>query len=105
MPSRHDWLPTLWPPLAFTVTPTIRMGCESRGFAAAWQSNRHYWLRAFIPGGPCCNAVKEVINSMEWVTRNTAKFGRTTFVVTGRAESGSLIKVLDAAGFSARVEQ
>ena len=53
----------------------------------------------------CCNAIQEAINTVEGVTGDTAKPGETTFVVTGDFKAASLIKALNAAGFSAQVEQ
>lgn len=54
---------------------------------------------------PCCAAIKEAINAVEGVTGNTAKPSVTTFVVVGDFEAASLVKSLNVAGFSARVEQ
>ena len=42
---------------------------------------------------------------MEGVTGDTAKPRATTFVVTGNFEAAALVKALNAAGFSALVEQ
>ena len=55
--------------------------------------------------GPCCDAIKEAINTVEGVTADTAKHRATTFVVTGDFEAASLVKALNAAGFSALIEQ
>jgi copper chaperone CopZ len=55
--------------------------------------------------GPCCDAIKEAINTVEGVTGDTAKPRATTFAVTGDFEAASLVKALNAAGFSALVEQ
>jgi len=55
--------------------------------------------------GPCCDAIKEAIATVEGVTGDTAKPRATTFVVTGDFEAASLVKALNAAGFSALVEQ
>lgn len=54
---------------------------------------------------PCCAAIKEAINAVEGVTGNTAKPSATTFFVVGDFEAASLERSLNAAGFSARVEQ
>jgi copper chaperone CopZ len=55
--------------------------------------------------GPCCDAIKEAINTVEGVTGDTAKPSATTFTVTGDFEAAAIEKALNAAGFSALVEQ
>ena len=55
--------------------------------------------------GPCCEAIKRAINTVEGVTGDTAQPRATTFVVTGEFEAASLIRALNDAGFSARVKQ
>lgn len=53
----------------------------------------------------CCDAIQEAINTVEGVTGNTAEPRVTNFAVTGDFHAGALIAALNAAGFSARVEQ
>ena len=53
---------------------------------------------------PCCDAIKEAINTVQGVTGDTARPRATTFVVTGEFEAGSLVNALNTAGFSALVE-
>jgi mercuric ion binding protein len=55
--------------------------------------------------GPCCEAIKGAIASVDGVTGDTARPGATTFEVTGDFDAATLVKALNAAGFSARVEQ
>lgn len=54
--------------------------------------------------GPCCDAIKDAINTVEGITDDTAKPRATSFVVTGDFEVASLVKALNAAGFSALIE-
>lgn len=55
--------------------------------------------------GPCCNAIKDAIARVDGVTGDTAKPGATTFEVIGNFNAASLVKALNAVGFSARVNQ
>jgi copper chaperone CopZ len=55
--------------------------------------------------GPCCDAIKEAINTVQGVTSDTAKPRATTFVVTGDFYAADLVKALNRAGFSAQVRQ
>lgn len=55
--------------------------------------------------GPCCNAIKEAIATVDGVTGDTAKPRVSTFEVTGDFHAAALVKALNDAGFSARVEQ
>ena len=54
--------------------------------------------------GPCCDAIKEAIATVDGVTGDTAKPAVTTFEVTGDFRASALVKALNNAGFSARVE-
>lgn len=54
--------------------------------------------------GPCCEAIKEAIATVAGVTGDTADPQATTFEVIGDFEAAALIKALNAAGFSARIE-
>ncbi len=55
--------------------------------------------------GPCCAAIKEAITTVPGVTDDTAKPRATSFEVTGNFNAASLVKALNAAGFSARVDE
>lgn len=55
--------------------------------------------------GPCCEAIKEAIATVDGVTGDTAQPRETTFEVTGDFEAAALVKALNAAGFSAQVKQ
>ena len=55
--------------------------------------------------GPCCDAIKEAINTVQGVTGDTAKPRVTTFVVTGDFYAADLVRALNRAGFSAQVRQ
>jgi periplasmic mercuric ion binding protein len=55
--------------------------------------------------GPCCDAIKEAIATVDGVTGDTAKPRATTFEVTGDFHAAALIKALNDVGFSAQVEQ
>ena len=55
--------------------------------------------------GPCCDAIKEAINSVQGVTSNTAKPRVTTFAVTGDFYAADLERALNRAGFSAQIRQ
>ena len=55
--------------------------------------------------GPCCDAIKEAINTVQGVTSDTAKPRATTFAVTGDFYAADLVKALNRAGFSAQVKQ
>ena len=55
--------------------------------------------------GPCCVAIREAITTVEGITGDTANPRARSFEVTGDFEAASLVKALNAAGFSAQVEQ
>jgi len=55
--------------------------------------------------GPCCDAIKQAINTVRGVTSDTAKPRVTTFAVTGDFYAGDLVRALNRAGFSALVRQ
>lgn len=55
--------------------------------------------------GPCCDAIKDAIARVGGVTSDSAKPGVTTFEVTGNFNAVSLVKALNAVGFSAQVHQ
>ena len=55
--------------------------------------------------GPCCDAIKGAIDTVDGVTGDTAKPRATTFVVTGDFHAAALVKALNDAGFSAQVER
>ena len=55
--------------------------------------------------GPCCEAIKGAIATVDGVTGDTAKPRATTFEVTGDFYAAALVKALNAAGFSAQVKQ
>lgn len=52
---------------------------------------------------PCCQAIKGAIKTVAGVTGDTATSEATAFEVTGDFDAASLVKALNAAGFSARV--
>ena len=54
---------------------------------------------------PCCDAIKQAIATVDGVTGDTAKPRATTFEVTGDFDAAALVKAINAAGFSARVQQ
>lgn len=54
---------------------------------------------------PCCQAIKGAIKTVAGVTGDTATSEATAFEVTGDFDAASLVKALNAAGFSARVNQ
>jgi periplasmic mercuric ion binding protein len=55
--------------------------------------------------GPCCDAIKGAIATVDGVSGDTAKPRATTFEVTGDFHSAALVKALNDAGFSAQVKQ
>ena len=55
--------------------------------------------------GPCCDAIKGAIATVDGVTGDTAKPRATTFEVTGDFHAAALVKALNDAGFSAQVKQ
>src|SRR6185437_1393113 len=55
--------------------------------------------------GPCCDAIKEAIATVDGVTGDTAKPAVTTFEVTGDFHAAALVSALNDAGFSAQVKQ
>jgi copper chaperone CopZ len=55
--------------------------------------------------GPCCDAIKEAIATVEGITGDTAKPRATSFEVTGDFNAAALVAALNAAGFSAQVTQ
>jgi copper chaperone CopZ len=54
--------------------------------------------------GLCCEAIKQAIATVEGVAGDTAEPQATTFDVMGDFDAAALVKALNAAGFSARVE-
>jgi hypothetical protein len=54
---------------------------------------------------PCSEAIHEAIATVDGVTGDTVAPKATTFEVTGDFFAAALINALNAAGFSARVEQ
>jgi mercuric ion binding protein len=50
---------------------------------------------------PCYEAIKRAIDSVEGVTDDTARPGKTTFEVSGRFSAAQLVRALNAAGFYA----
>jgi copper chaperone CopZ len=55
--------------------------------------------------GPCCEAIKGAIATVDGVTGDTAKPRATSFEVTGDFHAADLVRALNAAGFSAQVRQ
>jgi periplasmic mercuric ion binding protein len=55
--------------------------------------------------GPCCEAIKGAIATVEGVTGDTARPRATSFEVTGDFHAADLVRALNAAGFSAQVRQ
>jgi mercuric ion binding protein len=55
--------------------------------------------------GPYCEAIKGAIATVDGVTGDTARPRATTLEVTGDFDAAALVKALNDAGFSARVEQ
>ena len=55
--------------------------------------------------GPCCEAIKGAIATVDGVTGDTARPRATSFEVTGDFHAADLVRALNSAGFSARVEQ
>lgn len=53
---------------------------------------------------PCCEAIKGAIATVDGVTGDTAEAQATTFEVIGDFDAATLVKALNVAGFSARVE-
>lgn len=53
--------------------------------------------------GPCAEAIRGAITTVDGVVGDTAKPGVTTFEVTGDFRPAALVEALNAAGFSARV--
>jgi periplasmic mercuric ion binding protein len=54
---------------------------------------------------PCCEAIKEAIESVDGVTGDTATPHQTSFEVSGDFSAAALIEALHAAGFHAEVEE
>lgn len=54
---------------------------------------------------PCCQAIKGAIKTVVGVTGDTATSEVTAFEVTGDFDAAELVKALNAAGFSAQVNQ
>ena len=52
--------------------------------------------------GPCCEAIKGAIATVDGVTGDTAKPRATSFEVTGDFHAAALVKALNAAGFAGR---
>ena len=55
--------------------------------------------------GPCCEAIKGAIATVDGVTGDTARPRATSFEVTGNFSAAHLVRALNSAGFSARVKQ
>ena len=55
--------------------------------------------------GPCCEAIKGAIATVEGVTGDTAQPRATSFEVTGDFHAADLVRALNSAGFSAQVTQ
>ena len=55
--------------------------------------------------GPCCEAIKGAIATVDGVADHTATSKATTFQVTGDFHAAALVKALNAAGFSAQVRE
>lgn len=53
--------------------------------------------------GPCYQAIKDAIDSVEGVTGDTAQPGKTAFEVRGNFDAAALVRSLNAAGFHAKV--
>jgi copper chaperone CopZ len=53
--------------------------------------------------GPCAEAIRGAIATVDGVIGDTAEPGVTTFEVTGDFHAAALVEALNAAGFSARV--
>lgn len=54
---------------------------------------------------PCCEAIKGAVKTVAGVTGDTATSEATAFEVTGDFDAAALVKALNAAGFSAQVNQ
>jgi len=54
---------------------------------------------------PCCEAIKEAVESVDGVTGDTVTPRVTRFEVTGDFSAAALIEALHAAGFHAEVEK
>jgi periplasmic mercuric ion binding protein len=54
---------------------------------------------------PCCQAIKEAVQSVAGVSGDTAKSEATAFEVTGDFDAAALVKALNAAGFNAQVKE
>jgi copper chaperone CopZ len=52
----------------------------------------------------CCDAIREAIATVPGVTGDTATAGATSFEVTGDFTAGALVRAINSAGFSARVQ-
>jgi mercuric ion binding protein len=55
--------------------------------------------------GPCCEAIREAIATVEGVTGDRAKPREMSFEVTGDFNAADLVKALNSAGFSALFKQ
>ncbi len=53
----------------------------------------------------CCDAIKQAIATVDGVTGDTAKPRATAFEVTGDFDAAALVRAINAAGFSARVQR
>jgi copper chaperone CopZ len=53
---------------------------------------------------PCYEAIKGAIDTVEGVTDDTARPGKTTFEVTGHFSAAELVRALNTAGFHAKVK-
>ena len=54
---------------------------------------------------PCCEAIKEAIESVDGVTGDTARPHQSRFEVSGDFSAAALVEALHAAGFHAEVEE
>ncbi len=54
--------------------------------------------------GPCCDAIKGAIQSVEGITGDNAEPGRSSFEVTGVFSPAELIEALHGVGFHAEIE-
>lgn len=54
--------------------------------------------------GPCCEAIRGALQSVDGVTGDTAEPGWSSFEVTGDFSPAELIEALHGAGFHAEIE-
>jgi copper chaperone CopZ len=55
--------------------------------------------------GKCNTAITNAVKSVDGVKSNSAKAGKSTFVVTGDFDVQELVKALNAAGFHVKVKK